>query len=96
MTRRLSDLPAGAVVVGVDGSEPAEHAAAWAAEVAGREHRPLVLAHGVHRALPLAPEGSWPGRASRRSSAGRASGSWRGPRTTSGSGTRGSSRPRSA
>lgn len=41
------NIPAGAVVVGTDGSAGAERAAAWAAEVAVEEDRPLVLAHAA-------------------------------------------------
>ena len=39
--------PAGAVVVGVDGSDHSERAVDWAAVQAHREGRPLVLAHGT-------------------------------------------------
>jgi nucleotide-binding universal stress UspA family protein len=38
-------IPEGAVVVGVDGSETAARAVAWAARYAALEGRPLVLAH---------------------------------------------------
>lgn len=38
-------VPAGSVVVGVDGSAHAERAVAWAAEHAERHHRPLALVH---------------------------------------------------
>lgn len=47
-----ASIPAGAVVVGVDGSQHAEHALVWAADVAAREHRPLVLAHSLGVANP--------------------------------------------
>jgi nucleotide-binding universal stress UspA family protein len=40
-------LPTGGVVVGVDGSESADRALAWAAEEAALDHRPLVLVHAV-------------------------------------------------
>lgn len=43
----LQDVPAGAVVVGVDGSTAALVAVDWAAEQARLEHRPLVLAHAI-------------------------------------------------
>ena len=46
------DIPAGAIVVGVDGSAPSEHAVVWATEVAARENRPLVLVHAAHLAGP--------------------------------------------
>lgn len=46
-------IPAGAIVVGVVGSEPSDRAVAWATEVAARENRPLVLAHAV------APVSAW-------------------------------------
>ncbi|QYJ05267.1 universal stress protein [Nocardioides panacisoli] len=49
-----STIPSGAVVVAFDGSDHAERAAQWAATVADREHRPLVL---VHAAEP--PHPSW-------------------------------------
>lgn len=38
-------VPAGSVVVGVDGSASASHAVGWAAAQAAAEGRPLVLAH---------------------------------------------------
>lgn len=40
-------IPAGAVVVGVDGSDPGDAAVAWAADQAALDHRPLVLAHAT-------------------------------------------------
>ena len=43
-----SPIPAGSIVVGIDGSDRADDAAGWAADVAAREHRPLVLAHAIH------------------------------------------------
>lgn len=46
----ISPIPTGSIVVGIDGSDHADRAAGWAAEVAAREHRPLVLAHAVHLA----------------------------------------------
>ena len=48
-------IPAGAVVVGVDGSEHSGIALAWAVQVAQREHRALVIAHGTGRLSPLHP-----------------------------------------
>jgi nucleotide-binding universal stress UspA family protein len=45
-------IPAGAVVVGVDESDHAREAVAWAAEAASRERRPLVLAHAIRLAAP--------------------------------------------
>lgn len=41
----IHDIPAGSVVVGVDGSEHSEHALMWAADAAERQHRPLVIVH---------------------------------------------------
>lgn len=38
-------VPAGSIVVGVDGSVSASHAVGWAAEQAAVERRPLVLVH---------------------------------------------------
>lgn len=40
-------VPAGTVVVGVDGSVNSDHALAWAAEQAGLEHRGLTLVHAI-------------------------------------------------
>lgn len=40
-------IPAGAVVVGVDGSEQSSRALAWAADQASRDRRPLVIVHGL-------------------------------------------------
>ena len=40
-----SPMPNGAIVVGVDGSDTADHAVAWAARYATLEDRPLVIAH---------------------------------------------------
>lgn len=40
-----TQIPAGAVVVGVDGSEHAQHALDWAAHHAACHHRPLALAY---------------------------------------------------
>jgi nucleotide-binding universal stress UspA family protein len=39
------DIPAGAVVVGIDGSESSNRALSWAADQAGRDRRPLVIVH---------------------------------------------------
>lgn len=46
------EIPAGAVVVGVDGSEHSDRAVVWATEVAHNEHRTLVLVHAVHHVPP--------------------------------------------
>lgn len=40
-------VPAGGIVVGVDGSDSAKRALDWAAAEAALEHRPVVLAHGT-------------------------------------------------
>jgi nucleotide-binding universal stress UspA family protein len=40
-------IPAGAIVVGVDGSESDDRALAWAADEAALDHRPLVLVHAI-------------------------------------------------
>jgi nucleotide-binding universal stress UspA family protein len=48
-------VPAGSVVVGVDGSSSATHALRWAAEQATAEQRPLVL---VHAGATPAPGGT--------------------------------------
>jgi nucleotide-binding universal stress UspA family protein len=40
-------IPAGAIVVGVDGSETADRAVAWAARYASLEDRPLVIAYAL-------------------------------------------------
>jgi len=47
---RSRTVPPGAVVAAVDGSDRADAAVAWAASVAAKEHRPLVLAHALHLA----------------------------------------------
>lgn len=41
----IHDIPAGSVVVGVDGSEHSEQALMWAADAAERQHRPLAIVH---------------------------------------------------
>lgn len=43
----LTHVPLGSIVVGVDGSPSADLALAWAADVAERERRPLVLLHAA-------------------------------------------------
>lgn len=43
----IKDVPAGTVVVGVDGSANSEHALAWAGEQAHLEHRGLTLVHAI-------------------------------------------------
>ncbi|KAA1426560.1 universal stress protein [Nocardioides antri] len=40
-------IPAGAVVVGIDGSEHSSRALAWAADQAEREQRPLMVLHAL-------------------------------------------------
>lgn len=45
-------VPAGSVVVGVDGSASASHAVSWAAAQAAAERRPLVLAHAAPAPAP--------------------------------------------
>ena len=42
-----SGVPAGTVVVGVDGSTSADQALDWAVEQAALEHRPLTLVHAL-------------------------------------------------
>lgn len=48
--------PNGAIVVGVDGSDTADRAVAWAVRYAALEDLPLVIAHGV--AAISTPEGA--------------------------------------
>ena len=43
---KINEIPAGAVVVGVDGSPDSDHAVDWAAEHAANENRDLVLLYG--------------------------------------------------
>ncbi|MCY7395702.1 MAG: universal stress protein [Nocardioides sp.] len=43
-----SEVLAGSIVVGVDGSDPADQALDWAVEQAGLERRPLTLLHAAH------------------------------------------------
>ncbi|MCD4526787.1 universal stress protein [Nocardioides sp. cx-173] len=50
-----NSLPAGAVVVGVDGSDHSDRAVAWAAHEAHLTGRPLVLAHGTGILLDVDP-----------------------------------------
>ena len=45
--RHAPIVPAGTVVVGVDGSRPADQALDWAAEQAALEHRALTLVHAL-------------------------------------------------
>lgn len=49
----VPDVPPGAVVVGVDGSEASDHAAHVAAEQAGRWDAPLVLLCGIPVSAPV-------------------------------------------
>jgi len=46
-SRTAPTVPAGTVVVGVDGSRPADQALDWAAEQAALEHRALTLVHAL-------------------------------------------------
>ncbi len=46
-TRHASVTPAGTIVVGVDGSKPADQALDWAAEQSALEHRALTLVHAL-------------------------------------------------
>jgi nucleotide-binding universal stress UspA family protein len=50
-------LPSGSLVVGIDGSASADRALDWATEQAAREHRPLVLAHGLDPGTALWTDG---------------------------------------
>lgn len=45
-------LPAGAVVLGLDGSPDAARALTWAAEQAAHDRRPLVIAHALRSPAP--------------------------------------------
>lgn len=47
MTTSLSHVPAGSIVVGVDGSESGHRALDWATAQAVLERRPIVLVHGL-------------------------------------------------
>lgn len=49
---RSPNVPAGAVVVGVDGSPGSDRAVAWGAATAEQENRPLVLVHALHLSGP--------------------------------------------
>jgi nucleotide-binding universal stress UspA family protein len=51
MTNTL--IPAGTIVVGLDGSPSAARALAWAIAQAVREHRPLTLAHAIDHVSSL-------------------------------------------
>jgi nucleotide-binding universal stress UspA family protein len=44
---QIPGIPAGTIVVGVDGSPSSEQAIAWATDQARAERRPLTLVHGV-------------------------------------------------
>lgn len=44
-------VPAGSIVVGIDTTETARHALAWAVDEATRQGRPLTLVHGVGNAV---------------------------------------------
>lgn len=54
LIRKVAEVPHGAVVVGTDGSDHADHAVRWAAAEAARQRRPLVLAHSTP-----SPEVDW-------------------------------------
>ncbi|MEQ6900523.1 universal stress protein [Nocardioides sp. YIM 152588] len=47
------EMPTGTVAVGVDGSESAELALAWAADQASREHRSLTIVHVINPDLAI-------------------------------------------
>lgn len=47
MTTAHSHVPAGSIVVGIDGSDSANRALDWATAQAVLEHRPLCLVHGL-------------------------------------------------
>lgn len=47
---RSPNVPAGAVIVGVDGSPGSDRAVAWGAATAEQENRPLVLVHALKTA----------------------------------------------
>jgi nucleotide-binding universal stress UspA family protein len=51
-------IPAGTIVVGIDGSPSSRQALVWAAEQALAEHRPLTLAAAVGVATPAWPSGA--------------------------------------
>lgn len=58
----MDPIPHGSIVVGLDGSETADRALAWAARYAALEDRPLVIAHafgpiGTQEAAGLAFDG---------------------------------------
>ena len=48
---RMTEIPNGSIVVGVDGSEHSERAVAWAAAQAELESRPLVIVHSAERVV---------------------------------------------
>jgi nucleotide-binding universal stress UspA family protein len=52
-------IPRGAVVVGVDGSQTADRAVAWAGRFASIEDRPLVLAHALGPIVTPETSGWW-------------------------------------
>jgi nucleotide-binding universal stress UspA family protein len=56
MGKIRNELPAGAVVVGVDGSSHGRDALHWAADLAARDARPLVIFTAVPLARALTPE----------------------------------------
>ena len=49
---QLDDIPRGAVIVGVDGSDGSDRALDWAADTAARQHRTLAV---VHTEAPYVP-----------------------------------------
>jgi nucleotide-binding universal stress UspA family protein len=56
MSEIRASLPSGAVVVGVDGSSHAHHAVAFAAGIAARDDRPLVVATAVTAERAITPD----------------------------------------
>ncbi len=55
----MTDIQAGSIVVGADGSASADQAVRWAAEQASLEQRPLVVMAAAHQSPALV--GMWPG-----------------------------------
>ncbi|GAA2086553.1 universal stress protein [Actinomadura alba] len=57
----MSDPSAAPIVVGTDGSAPAERAVAWAADDAARRRRPLRIVHAIEQWVFDTPLGTPPG-----------------------------------